>query len=187
MQFTRRNSDAIRAGAITVSFRNWQRPHVKVGGLYRLRPGGAVRVTDVRTVRLAEIEADDVVRAGFETVEALAAFLGLPPTAEVARVAFELAKEEEIGQPPILNPEQVLARLTATDRRSAAPWTAKVLALIDAHPATRAGDLAPTLGWRTPKFKANVRKLKALGLTQSLDTGYRLTDLGMHVLAAMDP
>ena len=65
----------------------------------------------------------------------------------------------------------MVTRLQATDRRSAAPWTAGVLALIRAHPATRAGDLAPRMGWETPVFKANVRKLKALGLTQSLETG----------------
>ena len=41
------------------------------------------------------------------------------------------------------------------------------------------------MGWETPVFKANVRKLKALGLTQSLETGYRLTDLGEQVAALM--
>ena len=43
-------------------------------------------------------------------------------------------------------------------------------------------NLAPAMGWETPKFKANVRKLKALGLTQSLEVGYRLTDLGACVM-----
>lgn len=38
------------------------------------------------------------------------------------------------------------------------------------------------MGWDTPKFKSNVRKLKALGLTQSLEVGYRLTELGVRVL-----
>ena len=56
--------------------------------------------------------------------------------------------------------------------------------LIATHPERRAGDLAPTMGWELPKFKANVRKLKALGLTRSLETGYRLTDLGERALKA---
>ena len=77
----------------------------------------------------------------------------------------------------------MIARLHATDRRSAAPWTAAALALIRDHPATRAGDLAAAMGWETPPFKANMRKLKALGLTQSLETGYRLTELGERVAA----
>ncbi|MCY3839990.1 MAG: hypothetical protein OXH09_15280 [Gammaproteobacteria bacterium] len=34
MQFTTRNSDEIRSGKVTVSFRNWRRAHAKVGGVY---------------------------------------------------------------------------------------------------------------------------------------------------------
>ena len=185
MQFTTRNSAEIRAGTVTVSFRNWRRPHAKVDGIYRLRPSGAVRVTDVRAVRLGEVDAADAFRAGFASAEALAAFLKLPVGATVTRVEFELADDAQLRRPPTLSVEQALARLNATDRRSAAPWTASALLLIRANPGTRAGDLAPALGWETPKFKANVRKLKALGLTQSLETGYRLTDLGERVAAAL--
>ena len=184
MQFTARNSAQIRAGTVTVSFRNWKRPHAKVDGVYRLRPSGAVRVTDVRAVCLGDIEAEDAIRAGFESAEALAAFLKLPLNAKVSRVEFELAGDAQLPKPPTLSVEQALARLAATDRRSAAPWTASVLLLIRANPATRAADLAPALGWETPKFKANMHKLKALGLTHSLETGYRLSALGERVAAA---
>ena len=79
----------------------------------------------------------------------------------------------------------MLGRLAATDRRSASPWTGRVLALIATHPGRRAGDLAPTMGWELPKFKANVRKLKALGLTASLEVGYRLTELGERAVTAL--
>ena len=180
MQFTTRNSDEIRAGGVTLTFRNWKRPHAKVGGVYRLRPTGAVKVTGLANVRLSDICSDDAVRAGFPSVEAMVAFLGLPRTAVVTRVAFVLT-DDAPKTIPSLTIEDVLKRLEATDRRSAAPWTAHVLALIAAQPAIRAGDLAPFTGWDTPKFKANVRKLKALGLTQSLEVGYRLTDLGFQV------
>ena len=139
----------------------------------------------MRTVRLCDIEADDLRRAGFDSVADIARFLKLPESANVTRVEFELT-DEPAGKPlPKLSADDVVTRLQATDRRSAAPWTAGVLALIRSHPATRAGDLAPRMGWDTPAFKANVRKLKALGLTQSLETGYRLTDLGEHVTALM--
>ena len=180
MQFTTRNSDDIRAGDVTLTFRNWKRPHAKVGGVYRLRPTGAVEVTGLANVRLSEVSRDDAVRAGFPSVDAMVAFLGLPRTAEVTCVEFALT-EDSPKTAPKLTVEEVVKRLEATDRRSAAPWTARVLALIEAHPAIRAGDLAPLTGWDTPKFKANVRKLKALGLTRSLEVGYRLTDLGVRV------
>ena len=43
----------------------------------------------------------------------------------------------------------------------------------------RAGDLADELGMERLSFKTDVRKLKALGLTESLGTsGYRLSPRG---------
>ena len=185
MQFTTRNSDAIRAGEVTLTFRNWRRPHAKVGNVYRLRPHGAVRVTGVSQVCIAAIADADARRAGFTDAAALAAFLKVGRDAEVTRVGLELADEQQLKRPPDLGLADVVERLKATDRRSASPWTCHVLALIATHPARRAGDLAPTMGWEVAKFKGNVRKLKALGLTRSLETGYRLTDLGERALKAM--
>lgn len=186
MQFDTQGSRGILAGRITVSFRNWKRPHAAVGGVYRLRPSGAVSVTGVRPVRLCDIEADDLRRSGFDSVADVAGFLKLPESASVTCVEFVLT-DEPAGKPlPELSAEEVVTRLQATDRRSATPWTADVLALIRAHPATRAGDLAPRMGWETPAFKTNMRKLKRLGLTQSLETGYRLTELGQQVAVLMN-
>ena len=55
------------------------------------------------------------------------------------------------------------------DRRG--PWTERVLRLIGEREAVRAGDLADELGMERLAFKTDVRKLKALGLTESLGTG----------------
>ena len=185
MQFTAAGSEAIRAGEVTVTFRNWRRPHAKVGNVYRLRGGGAVRVTGLAPVRLDDVSDDDAVRAGFRDAQALAAFVGVDPEAEVTRVDFEVLAEAPRKEAPRLGLEDVLARLATTDRRSAKPWTGVALALIEAHPGTRAADLAVAAGLETAKFKGNVRRLKALGLTQSLEVGYRLTDLGEEVAAAL--
>ena len=53
-----------------------------------------------------------------------------------------------------------------------------MLELIAAHPGVRAPDLAARLGRETLAFKIDVRKLKALGLTESLEVGYRLSPRG---------
>jgi hypothetical protein len=53
-----------------------------------------------------------------------------------------------------------------------------VLATIATHPARRAGDLAAMLGREREPFKLDVRKLKNLGLTLSLEVGYRLSPRG---------
>lgn len=182
LQFTQRNSEEIRAGAVTVSFRNWRRPGAKVGGIYRLRGTGAVEVTGICAVRLAEVGAEDARRAGFADVAALTGYLALAPDSVVTRVDFRLAAAEKLPRRPALSPQAIRVKLAKMDQRCAVPWTQRVLALIGENPATRAADLAPTMGWQTQVFKANVRKLKALGLTQSLETGYRLTDLGTGIV-----
>ena len=75
------------------------------------------------------------------------------------------------------------ARLARLDKASPrGPWTAETLALIAARPAVRAPDLAESLGRDTLSFKIDVRKLKALGLTESLLIGYRLSPRGRAYL-----
>ena len=76
-------------------------------------------------------------------------------------------------------------RLERMDSRSrSGAWTRRTLELIEANPRTRAGDLAACMGMERHAFKANVRKLKELGLTESLEVGYRLSTRGRALLGA---
>jgi hypothetical protein len=75
-----------------------------------------------------------------------------------------------------------LARLDAASRRG--PWTMTVLHLIARRPGVRAADLAASTGVDTKWLKGNVRKLKELGLTESLAVGYRLSPRGRVFLRA---
>ena len=49
-------------------------------------------------------------------------------------------------------------------------------------PASRAPDLAESFGMETRPFKLRVRRLKELGLTESLRIGYRLSPRGKAFL-----
>jgi biotin operon repressor len=64
------------------------------------------------------------------------------------------------------------------------PWTAAVLQLIAARPATSSVLLASELGWERQDLKQHIRRLKAQGLTISLDIGYRLSPRGAAYLRA---
>ena len=64
MGFTKRLRDPIMRGEITCSVRIWQRPHVKIGGRYRLG-GGAVEVTGLRRIELADITPQLARESGF--------------------------------------------------------------------------------------------------------------------------
>ena len=55
--------------------------------------------------------------------------------------------------------------------------------MIADQPGVRAPDLAASVGRETKPFKIDVRKLKELGLTESLPVGYRLSPRGRAFLA----
>jgi biotin operon repressor len=73
------------------------------------------------------------------------------------------------------------------DRRSKiGAWTLATLRAIEARPGVPAAKLARSLGRPRDELKGDVRKLKNLGLTFSLEVGYKLTPKG-EALLAMNP
>ena len=168
---------AIAEGKVDLAFRRWRKPTVKAGGTLTT-PVGVLAIDAIAVVAPETISDADAVRAGYaDAAEALAALEGEAP---VHRIAFRLIGEDprralrlDVSSAALDEIETRLARLDARG-----PWTAAVLELIAAHPGVRAPDLAARLGRETLAFKMDVRKLKALGLTESLEVGYRLSPRG---------
>lgn len=67
MVFTKRLREGVRRGAITCSVRIWTRPHVKVGGRYRMDEG-EIEIDSIREISLADITPDLARRSGFKDV-----------------------------------------------------------------------------------------------------------------------
>jgi hypothetical protein len=76
----------------------------------------------------------------------------------------------------------ISARLARWDPAAETPWTRSYLQMIAANEAVRAPDLAARVGLEVPRFKRRVRQLKGLGLTISLDVGYRVSPRGRAYL-----
>lgn len=72
MEFSKELRDAVIAGDISVSFRLWQRPKVKVGGRYQVGPA-VLEVDSIELVPFTSITEADVRRAGEVSLEALRA------------------------------------------------------------------------------------------------------------------
>jgi len=70
VQFSPDLCERVADGTITVSYRLWSRPKVKVGGVYR---SGSVmiEVDDLEVVPFSSITEEDLVRTGEPDVEAL--------------------------------------------------------------------------------------------------------------------
>jgi hypothetical protein len=54
MQFTQRLREGVRSGAITCSVRIWTRPHVRVGGRYRMEEG-EIEIDSIEPIGLPDI------------------------------------------------------------------------------------------------------------------------------------
>ena len=79
----------------------------------------------------------------------------------------------------------IVARLQRLDASAATPWTVSYLRLVAGQPAAVARVLAAQAGAELIVFKRRVRQLKELGLTESLEVGYRISRRGDAVLAAL--
>jgi hypothetical protein len=94
----------------------------------------------------------------------------------------ELASSADLSADDVAELQAKLAKLDDLSRHGA--WTTDTLRLIQSKPATRAADLAAELSRDTAGFKLDVRKLKNLGLTHSLETGYELSPRGEAYLSS---
>jgi hypothetical protein len=190
--FPKRVWAGVADGSVTVAFRYWRRPTVKAGGTLHC-PVGVLAIDAVERIAARTITAADAKAAGYESRAALAADLAKYRQADrtLHRIAFHYAGEDPrraLRENDRLDPAELRAlreRLARIDRASHhGPWTTQVLELIRDNPATLAADLAARRGQEKLRFKADVRKLKALGLTESLRVGYRLSPRGRAVLGA---
>jgi hypothetical protein len=70
VEFSKELRRDVLAGDITVSFRLWRRPKVKVGGRYPVGPG-TIEVDSVESVPFSSISPADLGRSGESDLEAL--------------------------------------------------------------------------------------------------------------------
>jgi hypothetical protein len=182
--FPIRLHDAIRAGDVTTAIRAWKRPTVVAGGMLQT-PAGLLGIDAVEPIEPSDVTEDDAHTAGCSTVKEVLDELRTGADRRLYRIRFH-----RIGDDPrialraqvALDAEErraLAARLDRWDRAAPdGPWTARVLDAIERWPARVSTELAVELGMDRPTLKRRVRELKQLGLTESLDVGYRLSPRG---------
>lgn len=189
MLLKRWHLDGIVEGTIDLAFRRWERPRVKPGTRLRTQVG-VLEVLSVEPVR--RVTAAEARRAGYATVRALHEDIGADRPGSTYRVELRLAGPDprlELRErlPDADELSMIITRLARLDAASKhGPWTASVLRTVAERPGVRAPELAASYGRETLPFKTDVRKLKELGLTESLAVGYRLSPRGAAVLAALE-
>lgn len=191
MLFTKSAWAGLADGSITVTFRSWTKPQAKVGGRYRVG-GMLLEATDVGQVAVSAVTDADAVAAGEANLATLLKRLGQPAVdATLWRVDLCcLGIDDRIERRTIdeLSTEDIAAlrtRLDRLDRSAGMPWTRTTLELIEKHPGVVSTELARHTGQERPDFKINVRKLKEMGLTESLQVGYQLSPRGVALSRAI--
>jgi GNAT superfamily N-acetyltransferase len=181
--FKQQTLDRIARGEVTVAFRVWRRPTVKTGGRSRTAVG-ELAIDLVVPTTLKAITHAQAMAAGFiDRDEALAALS--QGDGQLYRIEFRLSGADPraaLADKDNLDADsvaQIHADLRDVDRRSrTVGWTKSFLGLVQSHPGMSAAELAGIAGVEKVRFKRRMRQLKELGLTQSLDVGYRLSPRG---------
>jgi hypothetical protein len=150
---------------------------VKTGGTLKTRKG-VLSIIKVEQIDRSKVTAKDIKNAGLKSREDLCeidhegdfykitiAYAGADP---------RIALRQNLDKKELKN---VCEKL-----QSMGEWTTQYLRLIHDQPNIHAQILADSVNLEKLKFKAKVRRLKTLGLTESLRPGYRLSIRGEKVL-----
>jgi len=194
MLFAGSDRDGVASGRITAAYRRWAEARVVPGRIYRTN-AGRIEIDSVSQVNPDLIVDDDAdvaaadrgnardVRRRLRDNEEWPTFLIRFHLVEGPDPREELASNADLSAAEVAELTGKLAKLDELSRHGA--WTTGTLRLIAARPATRAGDLAVELDRDLAGFKIDVRKLKNLGLTRSLEVGYELSPRGEAYLKSI--
>lgn len=186
----KRELAGIEAGTITVVFRHWRAPRIRVGTRMRT-PVGLVEITGLTRTSPEAVPENEANAAGFADLDEFHGWLddrpgdlyriGLQWAGADARVA--LRDDDDLGEAEIAEMRRRLARM---DRRADSPWTRQTLRLIEANPGVVSTDLAASMGLERQYLKRRVRRLKEVGLTESLGIGYLISPRGQALQNARE-
>ena len=183
MLFKKSQLDGIVDGTVDLAFRRWPAPRVRSGSRQRT----AIGVIGFDSVEIVDDLSDEEARrAGFASRDAV--FKAFRDRAgDLYRIELHLDGPDPrvvLRERPAAGDELVELR-QRVDRMG--PWAMDYLHTIAERPGVRAPDLAADFGLETRQFKLRVRRLKELGLTESLPIGYRLSPRGEAFLKHAGP
>jgi hypothetical protein len=197
-------AEGVRDGSVTLAFRRWEEPRVRVGGT-QLTMAGVVAFDAVDEIEDLATLSDEAARAaGCRDAEDLRRRLapidakrgprGSKGGDHVYRIRLRY-----VGADPrvslrdaVPDPDDLTGLRAAVGRlddgRRSGPWTRQILEWIADNPGVVSTELAQLLGREVAPMKADIRKLKALGLTISQPVGYELSARGRAYLDSLpDP
>jgi hypothetical protein len=191
MLFTAATLRGLTEGTVSCTYRRWEVVRPKVGSRFTT-PAGVVEVTSIAAADEDQLTDQNAADAGFDSVTALVKWTSAKGSGDLYRIGITLAGPDPrvaLRRSDDLTPAEVLAlraRLDRMDRAAEQPWTHSTLRQIQRLPGVVSTELAAEAGQERQAYKIRVRRLKALGLTEPLQRGYRLSPRGRAYLASLE-
>jgi len=191
MLFTAATLRGLTEGRVSCTYRRWEVVRPKVGSRFTTS-AGVVEVTSIARADEEQLTERDAAEAGFDSVADLIKWCRAKGNGDLYRIGIALAGPDpriELRRTNNLQAADVAAlnaKLDRMDRAAEQPWTRSTLRQISRLPGVVSTELAAEVGQERRAYKLRVRRLKALGLTESLERGYRLSPRGQAYLAAFD-
>jgi hypothetical protein len=191
MLFTAATLRGLTEGRVSCTYRRWEVVRPKVGSRFTTS-AGVVEVTSITRADEQQLTERDADEAGFDSVADLINWCRAKGDGDLYRIGIALAGPDpriELRRTNNLQAADVAAlnaKLDRMDRAAEQPWTRSTLRQISRLPGVVSTELAAEVGQERRAYKLRVRRLKALGLTESLERGYRLSPRGQAYLAVFD-
>jgi hypothetical protein len=191
MLFTAATLGGLTENRVNCTYRRWEVVRPKVGSRFTTA-AGVVEVTSITPAEVEQLTEQDAAEAGFDSVAALLKWTSAKGGGDLYRIGIALAGPDPrvaLRRSDKLDAVEIsalTARLERMDRAAEQPWTHRTLRQIHLLPGVVSTELAAEAGQDRRAYKLRVRRLKALGLTESLERGYRLSPRGQAYLAALD-
>ena len=191
MLFTAATLRGLAEGRVSFTYRRWEVVRPKVGSRFTTS-AGVVEVTSITAADEQQLTAQDATEAGFDSVADLVKWCRAKGQGDLYRVGIVLAGPDPrvaLRGQSALDPTDVVAlnsKLDRMDRAAEQPWTRSTLRQIERLPGVVSTELAAEAGQERRAYKLRVRRLKTLGLTESLERGYRLSPRGQAYLNTLE-
>lgn len=191
MLFRKPFLEKIKLGQVKVAYRRWKKFSIKVGGLQKTSVG-VLKFTKIEEVSLEEIALKHARLAGHDSLEQLYKDLNYRKDGAIYKINFivvgkdprvSLRSKSKISKKELNDLVSKLGRLDKYSRSGS--WTLELLRLIQKNEGVGSSKLAEEMNIPQNKLKLNVRKLKNLGLTISLGTGYKISPRGESYLKSV--
>ncbi|MDH4232821.1 MAG: hypothetical protein OEW04_12435 [Nitrospirota bacterium] len=199
LSFSKKYHEDIRAGKITMSFRDWKTLNVQKNKIYKSSSLGLLKILDVSFRKLSDISPGELKKAGFRGVQEFR-----DNFEDSARRAVNFKEEsavkiefEYLGE-DIENRKRLMGKVTpmelfeirqnilALEEKSGSLWVVKTLEALEKQGPQKIEDLERSLKMPPDMIKVNLRRLRGLSLISSKSKrGYSITPLSLKILGIL--